>query len=330
MFMLTFFCELESQRLTGLFETHGLVENLQKMKAAVSLGLIDLSIERAEVVKKLNKAAIPVTAWLLLPKDQGYWFNIDNVGHAIRRYGEFRDWTAKHKLQWASIGLDIEPDINNMNTLENDPKTGIRYYIERFFTNNNWQVKAQAYQSLVTQIRLDGYFVESYQFPIIVDERKAGSQFFPRSLGILDLPVDREVLMLYSSFIPTYGAAMLESYAAQAQGVGIGITGGGVELGSSVPSKPLTWSQLSRDLLVSHQYCKNLYIFSLEGCLSEGYLDRLADFNWNARLPQEDPYTQKVNLARKGAQVLLWLYARPWLVALLAVFLFWPRRRRSD
>lgn len=327
--MLTFFCELDSQRITSLFETNGLVEKLQKMKAAVSLGLIDLSDERVAVVKKLNKAGIPVTAWLLLPKDQGYWFNIDNVGHAIKRYGEFRAWTVKHKLEWASIGLDIEPDINNMNALENDLKSGILYYIRRFFTNNNWQVKAQAYQSLVTQIRLDGFFVESYQFPIIVDERAAGSQFFPRSLGILDLPVDREVLMLYSSFIPTYGPAMLESYAVQAQGVGIGITGGGVELGSSIPSKPLSWQQLSRDLLVSRQHCQNLYIFSLEGCLAEGYLDKLVDFNWTARPPVEDPYTAKVNLVRKGGQALLWLYARPWLLALLAVFLFWPRHRKE-
>ncbi|HWQ46934.1 MAG TPA: hypothetical protein VN376_08710 [Longilinea sp.] len=326
--MLTFFCELESQKLTHLFNTGGLMEKLQKMKAAVSLGLIDLSPERAEAVKKLNKAGIPVTAWLLLPKDQGYWFNIDNVGHAIRRYGEFRSWTVKNKLEWASIGLDIEPDINKMNALENDLKSGIRYYLHRFFSNNNWQVKAQAYQSLVTQIRLDGYTVESYQFPVIVDERKAGSQFFPRSLGILDLPVDREVLMLYSSFIPTYGTAMLESYAVQAQGVGIGITGGGVELGNSVPSKPLTWQQLSHDLLVSRQYCPNLYVFSLEGCLAEGYLDKLVDFNWHARSPAADPQITKVNLVRKAAQALLWLYARPWLAAIVAVFLFWPRRRK--
>ena len=57
---------------------------------------------------------MPVIAWLLLPKEQGYWFNLYNAPQAAARYEEFKDWTAKHDLFWDGVGLDIEPDINEM------------------------------------------------------------------------------------------------------------------------------------------------------------------------------------------------------------------------
>ncbi len=60
------------------------------LKASVSLGIIDFSQERASVVSRLNQADIPVEAWLLLPKDQGYWFNLDNASQTITRYAGFK------------------------------------------------------------------------------------------------------------------------------------------------------------------------------------------------------------------------------------------------
>jgi hypothetical protein len=70
---LTFFCELETADLQALFEDGSVIEDLQSLNAAVSLGLLDLKPERAEIVRRLNRAGLPVTAWLLLPKEQGYY-----------------------------------------------------------------------------------------------------------------------------------------------------------------------------------------------------------------------------------------------------------------
>jgi len=40
-------------------------------------------------VRRLNAAGVPVVAWLLLPKEQGYWFNAENSGYALDRYEHF-------------------------------------------------------------------------------------------------------------------------------------------------------------------------------------------------------------------------------------------------
>ena len=118
---LTFFCELPTDQLQQLFDGRFLIDDLQDLGAKLSLGILDLSEERAMVVKRLNKAGLPVTAWLLLPEEQGYWFNIGNVKHATARYLEFKDWTAQYDLHWAAIGLDIEININEVRqVLEKD------------------------------------------------------------------------------------------------------------------------------------------------------------------------------------------------------------------
>ena len=58
--------------------------------------LVDLSPERAEVVRRLNAAGVPVIAWQLLPEEQGYWYNMSNAPSAAARYSAFRAWTAEH------------------------------------------------------------------------------------------------------------------------------------------------------------------------------------------------------------------------------------------
>ena len=78
---LTFFCELEPDPLQTLI-SESTITCLVDLKAHLSLGILDLSDPRAEVVKRLNSAGVPVTAWLLLPEEQGYWFNLDNVAQA--------------------------------------------------------------------------------------------------------------------------------------------------------------------------------------------------------------------------------------------------------
>ncbi len=121
---LTFFTELDREHLTALFSDSDVIKTLKSLHAAVSVGVLDLSDERAKVVKKLNKAKIPVIAWLLLPKSEGYWFNTGNYPQAIARYHAFIEWTQAHKLDWAGIGLDIEPDINDFIRLKDDKQAG--------------------------------------------------------------------------------------------------------------------------------------------------------------------------------------------------------------
>lgn len=277
---LTFFCELDPHPLLELFDRPGLLELLKAMSAGVSLGLMDASRERAEVVLRLNQAGIPVTAWLLLPKEQGYWFNLDNADQAAGRYSQFRAWSEQYGLHWAAVGLDVEMDIRAMQALAKDRLRAAGPLIKTLAVKERFQRGSAIFRELVRQIRADGFPVESYQFEFIADERQTGAQLLQRLAGIVDLPVDREVFMLYSSFVPSLGAGLLAEYGPESGGIGLGSTGGGVTMEGMPPLSVLRWEELERDLLLAAGMRKPVYLFSLEGCVQQGFLERLADFDW--------------------------------------------------
>ena len=63
---LTFFVELEAEPLADLLSRPEVLPFLSAQGCAVSMGLLDLSAERADQVRRLETAGVPVTAWLLL------------------------------------------------------------------------------------------------------------------------------------------------------------------------------------------------------------------------------------------------------------------------
>ncbi|WP_299028229.1 hypothetical protein [uncultured Thermanaerothrix sp.] len=329
--ILTFFCELETEPLTTLFASPDLLTQIKNLGARVSLGILDLSPERAAIVQRLNSEGIPVHAWLLLPKEQGYWFNLDNITQAYERYEKFKTWSHEHNLRWDAIGLDIEPDIRVVEYLRHSHWQGYWYLARQAFNRDRGESGRQAYQLLVNRIRRDGYFTESYQIPLIVDERRTGSSLLQRLLGIVDLDVDREVLMLYSSFVRPIGDGYLWSYAFDAQAIGVGSTGGGVNLEGVANTRPLSWAELQRDLLLAFQHTDFIYIFSLEGCVEQGFLPLIRELDW-----QQKPYipiqaTKQVDRWRRWGRLGLWVLARPWVPALallmLLTMLFRNRRK---
>lgn len=320
---LTFACELEAKSLQALFANPQVIDFLQASHSAVSLGILDLSDLRANVVKQLNEIGVPVIAWLLLPKDQGYWFNLDNHPQAVARYEQFRAWSQTHNLQWARIGLDIEPDIQSVQMLGVNRLAGLRRLVRHALNTSRLHSGLRAYHRLIQRIHADGYLVEAYQFPFIVDDRLSKADLLQRLTGIVNLPeVDREVLMLYSSFLRPWGQGVLWSYAPQAQGIGIGSTGGGVELEGSMKVAPLNWAELETDLLLARRHSDHLFIFSLEGCVQQNFLDQINKLDWQK--PVQVPYStaQTAEGLRKVMQRGLWLSGRPaWLLFGLALLI---------
>jgi hypothetical protein len=324
---LTFFCELDPEPLKKLFDDPNLLDKLKDLNAAISLGIRDFSPERAEIIKKLNTSGIPVTAWLLLPREQGYWFNLDNAPHAMCRYGEFRSWTLKNKLKWAAIGIDIEPDIQVMDAISKDPSKVTTLLLPKLFDAQRIKKAESEYTALSAQMHLDGYFVESYQFPLIADERKAHSDLIRKLCGILDLGVDREVFMLYSSFAPSLGAGMIASYAHDTHAIALGSTGGGVEIEGQGELATMDWPALKRDLLLASRSTDNLYIFSLEGCLRQGFLDKLARLDWEENEIAPIQQTRNMRLFRTALQTVAWTASHPLWVVVGILGLSWFFRR---
>ena len=311
---LTFFCELATPELQSLFNTPELINDLQELNAGLSLGILDLSGPRAEIVRRLNQANIPVTAWLLLPESEGYWFNLDNVVQASKRYLKFKAWTQKYELQWARIGLDIEPDIREMKAILSGRWQLLPMMIKRALNTKRLYQAQEAYQTLVKQIQTDGYLVDSYLIPFIMDERLVGATLMQRLTGLVNIECDRDILMLYSSFMGPFGAAIVWSYGQQAQAVALGNTGGGVDVGNIRQLPPLSWEALSRDLCLSHQWHEHIHIFCLEGCVKRGFLEKLKTFDWKQETISAVPLAREVNWIRFGMQTFLKFSKYPFLV----------------
>ena len=316
---LTFFCELGIEPLENLFSNPSVMQDLVALEASLSLGILDLSPIRAQVVQRLNRAGIPVVAWLLLPMEQGYWFNLDNASQAIACYISFKRWTADHKLAWSGVGLDIEPDIRLFQRLIGRDWRVLAQMLKRSLNHERVRRAQMAYNALITQMHADGYRVDSYQLPLIVDERMVGSTLLQRLVGLVDALSDREVLMLYTSFLRPHGAAVLQSYANQADSIGVGSTGGGVDVGGLDRVHPLKWDEFARDLRFAKQWVDDIHIFSLEGCVQQDYLARLKTFDW--QIPVQPPIEAEARITRirRLLRAVLWAEAHP-LLMLTGVF----------
>jgi hypothetical protein len=331
---LTFFCELEPAPLQALFADPAVIDDLRALDAAVSLGIIDLGAERAEVVRQLAAAGIPVIAWQLLPKDQGYWFNTSNALEARARYGDFLEWTARHDLRWAGIGVDIESDIREAGTPGEDGGGGllVPQRLWRLLNTQHLHTAQAEYDSLIARMRADGYPVDSYILSHMVDEQKAGSTLTQRLMGLITIDADREIPMLYSSFTRPRGPALVWSYAQDVSAVALGSTGGGVVIDGVVTGDigRLDFDDLVTDLLLASQWVDDIHLFSLEGCVAQGMLPRLRDLDWDQPIQPPYGFVQQIERQRQLKQATLWLSAHPAVViaGLVAVLSLLPRRRK--
>jgi hypothetical protein len=326
---LTFFCELGARELGELFDDPQVIEGLQVLQAGLSLAILDHSRQRAEVVRRLNEAGIPVTAWLLLSMDKGYYFNLRNYEQTQACYKGFQAWTAENGLVWAGVGLDVEPDFREMQQLAAQPWKLLPDLLRRSLSGRTLSKAQAAYADLAKAVRKEGYTLESYQYPLIADERKVRSTLLRRVTGVVDVPVDREVWMLYTSLFPQHGVGYLWSYAPEAKAIGLGSTGGGINPGIG-STRTLSWDEFSRDLRLAWYWSDHLYIFSLEGCVHQGFLEPLKSFTWDQPILFPEAQAEAVSRLRSSLQSVLWLskYSRAILASGIAAFLLISRLRQ--
>ena len=314
---LTFFSETGKEELLQVF-TDNTIDFLKKMDAGVSLAILDLSEERASLVKRLKGKGIPVTAWLLLPEENGYWFNIGNYHSAEKFYTDFVKWSNQNQLIWHRIGLDFEPDIRDWDQFFIDRGEWVKKSARRLVNRNELKNAKIAYSNLIKQMNSDGYEIETYHFPLINDERKSRSQLLQKISGVVDIRADREVWMVYSSFLRPNGAGFLASYSPEAHIVALGSTGGGFD-NERINIQPLDWIELARDLRLTWYWCDEIYIFSLEGCINQGFLERLLEFKWDEPIILPSDQANRVNSWRSTFRTGLWIFSHP--VYILLVFL---------
>lgn len=311
---LNFACQLDTPALQSLFSNPEVIRNLRQLNAGVTLSLVDLSAGRAQVVRRLNSAGIPVTAWLALPGSQGYYVNASNSAEVGERFSAFQKWTADWGLHWAGVGLDIEPSLQEFSSI----RGAISSAFGGLFDSGRVTRARVAYKALITRIQADGYSVETYQFPFIADERQVHSTLLERLFGIVDVRGNREVLMLYSSFHRSADSALIWEYGPSAQYIAVGVTDGKPQPAKSMG--PLTWEELSRDIIVASHFSPMVGIYNLEGSARRGFLPQLELLDWNQPVTISAEQIRQMIRFRARVQAALWTLSHlPYLV--LAILL---------
>jgi len=277
---LTFFCELGGAALLPLL-SEAVLDDLAALGASVSMACLDLGAARAAAVRALDRRGIAVSAWLVAPRERGYFATADNPDAIAAAYQELRDFAAREGLRFDGVGLDVEMPIERMQALAAAPLRLVLPALLGATRGAHVRRAERAYGELIARIRADGLRVDSYQLPPVVDARAVRSSLMARAFGMLELAVDREVLMLYSSALPL-GAGWLASYARSAQAIGVGVAGSGAVV---VPQ--IAWPDLARDLRLAAAASREVYLFSLEGCVERGMMPALRDFDWE--VPPEVP-----------------------------------------
>jgi len=326
---LAFACELDVTSLQALFADPAVIPDLKDLHAGVALALGDFSDGRARVVHRLSQAGIPVDAWMALPMEQGYYLNASNEPQAEARFAEFQKWTAANGLRWAAIGLDIEPSIQEFSALRNSKLHLAATLLGRYFEVERVRRAREAYAGLIRQMQSHGYLVETYQFFFIVDERDAHTTLLERLLGLVDVRGNREALMLYTSFNHAMDAAMVWKYGPRAQVIVVGSTKSNPPTDARFP--PLDWEEFSRDLRVAAHFSPTVGVYSLEGCVRQGFLERLKSMDWNQPVTIPADALRKANRMRSRIHIALWIGSNLPYFALAIVFGigWWTWRRRT-
>ena len=252
------------------------ISQLQQLHAGLAVEISDFSVERAQAVKKLNEDGIPLTAWLVMSREQGHYLNGFNAPEAEERLTQFQEWTQQNGLKWGAVGLDIEPNFDHLKEVGKHKGSFLWLMIRRFFDYGQVERGRAAYRTLIGRIQAAGYTVQTYQMPFLAEERAMHSTLLERLFGIVDVRGNDEVLMAYSSFNHAAGGGIPLLYGPQTQTLAVGTTLDDKAAGLTA----LSWDEFSRDLIVAAHFSNLVGVYSLEGCIRHGYLPRMLSLDW--------------------------------------------------
>ncbi|MBA4410063.1 MAG: hypothetical protein C0397_11640 [Odoribacter sp.] len=314
----SFFCELPNKQFNELFSDSALIGQLFKMQVSVRIGLHDFSPERTLTIQKLNQAGIPIVAWLLLPEEDGYWFNMYNGEKAVKRYAGFKSWTAENQLKWEGIGIDLEPDMNDAKLAVSHPwKMAWKAYKRLYDTHSLKEGKA-IYQMLISTMKADGYLVESYIMPYIYEERVKKTTSLQKLLGIIDIETEKEIPMAYTSLFDNPGIIPL--YHQDKMPIALGSTGGGVVI-EGIELKSMSWDKLERDILIASKLTGEIHIFCLETSVQKGFLTKIESIDFDQKEPDIQRSITKQKKMNGTVRFILIILDHPFLLTLVILAL---------
>ncbi len=296
-------CDHGISQMQSLLTDANVIANLKSLHAGLAVAIVDFTPERAELVRRLNRDGIPVIAGLGMPPEQGFYFNAENAPEASARFAAFDAWSREQGLRWDGVGLDIEPNIAELASLNGHWRRLFTTFLWRAVDVQRMHRAQRTYSALIANIRSRGYFVQTYQLPYLPVERETHSSLLDRMLGTVDVRGDQEVLMLYTSYAGPAGAAIIWKLGPDAQSIAICCTNGDPAANAAV----LDWNRFSRDLIVAGHFSHLIGVYDLEGCVRQGFLPRLKTMNWSQSVTIPAAAMQAANQRLRMLRLILWI-----------------------
>lgn len=167
----------------------------------IAIATCDFSEGTTKLVQWMNQnfSDVPIVAWLVLPHEQGYWTNEENLEATDARLGDLINWVADNDLAIKGIGFDVELPVQwSAQAL----KKGIggyalavlrRRWEKLYQADKRGEKPNQQFSYIVGRAKGQGIPTEAYTMP------KPLSSF----LGLFEPEgVDREFTMVYTSDLP--------------------------------------------------------------------------------------------------------------------------------
>lgn len=305
------------------------ISQLQQLHAGLAVEISDFSAERAQAVRNLNEDGIPLTAWLVMSREQGHYLNGFNAPEAAVRFTQFEKWTQENELKWGAVGLDIEPNFQHLQEVHRHRGAFLWLLTKRFFDYGQIERGRGAYRALIGRIQAAGYTVQTYQMPFLAEERAVHSTLLERLFGIVDVRGNEEVLMAYSSFNHAAGGGIPLIYGPQTETLAVGTTLDDKAAGPTA----LSWEEFSRDLIVAAHFSHVVGVYSLEGCIRHGFLPRMIALDWGQTVTISAEQIEAAQKFDRNLRHAIWIFSRlPYVVAVLpvvvVVLVWWRIRRR--
>jgi hypothetical protein len=322
-------CDQGMSDMDSWVENPEVISQLQQLHAGLAVEISDFSAERAQAVRKLNEDGIPLTAWLVMSREQGHYLNGFNAPEAAERFTQFEKWTRENELKWGAVGLDIEPNFQHLQEVHRHRRAFLWLLTKRFFDYGQIERGRGAYRALIGRIQAAGYTVQTYQMPFLAEERAVHSTLLERLFGIVDVRGNEEVLMAYSSFNHAAGGGIPLIYGLQTETLAVGTTLDDKAAGLTA----LSWEEFSRDLIVAAHFSHVVGVYSLEGCIRHGFLPRMIALDWGQTVTISAEQIAAAQKFDRNLRHAIWIFSRlPYVVAVLlvviVVLVWWRVRRR--
>ncbi|HNW94760.1 MAG TPA: LPXTG cell wall anchor domain-containing protein [Anaerolineaceae bacterium] len=298
--------------MRALFEDRFVLDDLKSLGAGVALVVRDFSEERAQAARLLNKLGIPVSAWLLLPGEQGTWLDRADSAQAAELYQALIHWSGVKGLRWSAIGYGVP---------EREERAAQK--------STNGLTASAAISTLIERAHADGFAVELvYSLP-----QGAPSQIKNLGLGrktMPEVPKAERCIHLPPNINET-SRAFREGGADGKGAVRVVNARKSLNLGTSTDEEPKTWQEFARELCAARQQSSAVYVITLESCANQGFLDRLVTLDWNgqARSGQEIP-NAAVRRGPTGGQKSRWLGIATMAGFVGAALLVTRKKKRKD